>query len=77
MTDIDLTPIEEYAVGLAADGIESLVEDDFDEDGAFPYTEQGGADHEAACDLAQAIARGIRFNPRAALDLAAAAPKLT
>lgn len=75
MTIDTLTKIEEYAVNIVADYAESGVEDDIDEDGVFAVDEDTdeSVDHEAACDLAMAIIRGMRANPRALLALAVAA----
>lgn len=61
----DLTPIESYAIAVIVDGAESVIEDDTNEDGRL-----SDADHEAACDLALRIVRGIRDLPRAVLALA-------
>jgi len=56
--------VEQYAIKLVCDGAESTAEDDLNEDGAI-----ADADHGAACDLALEIARAIRDDPRAVLNL--------
>jgi hypothetical protein len=60
-----MNTIEEYALDLVADGAESTVEDDMNEDGDI-----ADADHQAALKLALAVVRGIRANPDAILALA-------
>ena len=57
--------IEQYAIGLVADGAESTAEDDLNEDG-----EINDSDHQAACRLATQIAYGIRKHPAVALAAA-------
>lgn len=57
--------IDEYAIDLAAEGIQSHAEDDLNEDGEIADDE-----HEAAVALALGIARAIRANPDAVLALA-------
>lgn len=61
----DLTPVERYAIDMIADGAESVIDDDLNEPGMLSDRE-----HEAACDLALRIVRGIRDNPAAVLALA-------
>lgn len=61
-----LTRVEEYAIKLVADGIESTAEDDLDEDGFFTLVEKSG--HEKAVELALNLAAAIRSHPRAVLD---------
>lgn len=63
----ELTLVQRYAIDLIADGAESCAEDDIDEEGAFPLH---SLDHTVACDLALAMVRGIKANPRAVLALA-------
>lgn len=57
-----LTPIEQYAIGLVADGAESHAEDDLDEDGKLSE-----GDHTAATDLALNLAKIIRDHPEIVL----------
>jgi hypothetical protein len=64
--------IEEYVIDLVADGAESKIEDDLNEDG-----EIADDDHEAACDLAMAIVRAIRDNPDALVALTVASEETT
>jgi hypothetical protein len=56
--------IEEYAIDLVANGAESTIEDDLNEDG-----EVSDEDHEKARDLAMAIVRAIRTTPGPVLAL--------
>lgn len=56
--------IEEYAIDLAASAIESVAEDDLNEDGQIAEDS-----HEEACELAIRLARAIRANPERALAL--------
>jgi hypothetical protein len=58
--------IQSYALDLVADGAESTIEDDIDEDGALDSEE----DHAAAYGLAMSIVRAIRAQPDAILALA-------
>lgn len=58
--------IEEYALDAVANGAESYIEDDIDENGDLA----SNADHAAACKLGLAIVRAIRANPDAILALA-------
>jgi hypothetical protein len=56
--------VEQYAIDLACDAIESCAEDDLNEDGKIAESE-----HEAALDLAMAIAKAIRKHPQVVLEL--------
>lgn len=58
--------IEEYAIELVADGAISFAEDDLNEN-----EDIADGDHQAACVLAEKIARAIRANPAEVLALAA------
>lgn len=60
-----MSPIEEYALDMVADGAEGLIEDDLNESG-----EISEEDHPAAVALGMAIVRAIRANPDAILALA-------
>jgi hypothetical protein len=57
--------VEEYAIELVADGAESTVEDDLNEDGDLSEE-----DHKEACYLAMAIVQAIRVNPQVIIALA-------
>lgn len=61
----DLSPVEQYAVELVADGAESHREDDLNEDGKLSDDK-----HDEALKLAHTIVQAIRANGRAILDLA-------
>lgn len=50
-----MTPIEHYAIELAASAIESHAEDDLNEEDVL-----NDEDHEKACDLAMEIANFVR-----------------
>jgi hypothetical protein len=61
----DLSPVEQYAIEVVADGAESHREDDLNEDGKLD-----DAKHAEAIKLAGTIVKAIRANGRAILDLA-------
>lgn len=57
--DDQLTPVQQYAVKAIADGGESALEDDLDEDGTFADQK----DHTEACVLGILLTSVIRNNP--------------
>jgi hypothetical protein len=59
--------IEEYAIKLAAEGVESIAENDENDENLIAVD-----DHDEACDLAIRIARAIRDHPDAVLALVSA-----
>jgi hypothetical protein len=59
------TSVEDYAIELLADGAESTIEDDLNEDGNLSEEE-----HDEACHLAMAIVQAIRANPQVIIALA-------
>ena len=64
---MNLTPAEEYALKLIADGAASHAEDDLNEDGAIADDQ-----HRQACDFALAIVRAIRSDTTLRARLVAA-----